>query len=287
LRFHFLALRRPLIAALLASLLFIDLAVPQRVNSAPERNIRFAGLTWGVGTGWSSPGPGYWSDSAASVDVDAQGRLHLKIRKINGVWHSAGIFSVLDAQYGVHRFYIEKTNPYLDQIHPKIVTGPFLYQVNCGDGCTSELDIEISRWGQLNPGFNAQYVAQPYTIPSNLHRFQFNLGGALSTHTIDWRASSVTYTSIAGHYAAPPHPSLVLQTWTYTGPNIPKESQHVRIIFDHWLNTDTNADNLVEDEIIVTNAELAGVCRPAVQLACGQSDTRANTAAGATHQIEK
>ena len=58
-----------------------------------------------------------------------------------------------------------------------------------------ELDIEMSRWGVPN-NENAQYVVQPYYIPTNIVRF--NAPAGVLTHAFRWEPGQVTFTTYAG-----------------------------------------------------------------------------------------
>jgi hypothetical protein len=75
---------------------------------ADTRIINFAEWQWLVKSGCGK-GPGHpvtgncWSDSEESVWLE-NGRLHLKLRKIDDTWHSAEVYTLACAQYGLHRF---------------------------------------------------------------------------------------------------------------------------------------------------------------------------------------
>ena len=58
-----------------------------------------------------------------------------------------------------------------------------------------ELDIEMSQWGVPN-NENAQYVVQPYYIPTNIVRF--NAPAGVLTHTFRWEPGQATFTTYAG-----------------------------------------------------------------------------------------
>jgi hypothetical protein len=70
------------------------------------------------------PGPNHFSDSHGSVWVDEQGALHLKIRKINGVWHSAEVILAESLGYGK---YVTWTTSRVDLIDRNAVFGIFTY----------------------------------------------------------------------------------------------------------------------------------------------------------------
>jgi len=137
--------------------------------------IEFAGYQWVVKSGYQrGPGPNYWSDSEQSVWVDENGWLHLKIRKENGIWTCAEVYTKEPTCYGLHHFY---TIGRLDNMDPNVVFAPFLYK----DDLT-EIDIEFSRWGEANSPSNAQYVVQPFDKSGNLERFWLALNDDITTH---------------------------------------------------------------------------------------------------------
>jgi hypothetical protein len=118
------------------------------------RIIKFAGRLWVVKSGdRRGPGPNCWSDSEQSVWVDENGWLHLRIRKENGRWYCAEVFTREYTCYGLHCFY---TIGRLDNLDPNVVFAPFLYKDD-----RTEIDIEFTRWGEPNSQSNGQYVVQP------------------------------------------------------------------------------------------------------------------------------
>jgi hypothetical protein len=100
-------------------------------------------------------GPNCWSDSEQSVWVDS-GQLHLKIREVNGTWYCAEVYTKACTQYGMHRFYVIKDDPLLDNLDKNVVAALFLYKDD-----QNEVGIEFAKWGVQDPDYNAQYVVQP------------------------------------------------------------------------------------------------------------------------------
>ena len=153
-----------------------------------ERRIEFAGRTWIVKSGGPrGPGNNLWSDSEESVSV-VGGQLHLKLRKIEGNWHSVEVYTEECTTYGKHRFFVVGR---LDELDRNVVAGLFLYAND-----EEEIDIEFSKWGIWNSPTNGQYVVQPYDVPGNRHPFGFALNGTHSSHTIDWQPESIRFKSI-------------------------------------------------------------------------------------------
>jgi hypothetical protein len=237
------------LAAFPALLLFTILSIainhrcsPVAPMTEPEdttRTIQFAGRTWyvkeGIGLG---PGNNNWSDDPQSVWVDDEGKLHLRIRKIDGRWYSAQVNAVDYTGYGLHRFFVETP---LDNFDEDVVVGLFLYRDD-----DHELDIEISRQGQP-PGANAKYAVQPYFHEGNRESFTLEWDGP-TTHEIEWFPGVVRFASIreSGH---------VIHQWSYRGDDIPDERHRLRIQINLWLAADTPARER-EVELVISDLEV-------------------------------
>lgn len=211
----------------------------------------FSGYDWTVknSVGRVGPGPNYFSDSTDNVWTDAQGRLHLKIARRGGRWYCAEVVSALSFGYGTYRFYLDGP---VDNLDPNVVLGLFTWS-DLPDFNHRELDIEFSRWGKAN-NLNAQYVVQPYTLPQNIVRFDEPPGVAQSTHSFQWRSSSVLFQSLRGHYATPPDPGFVIQQWTFDQPGVPQAGgENARV--NLWLFHGRRPMNGLPTEIIVNRFE--------------------------------
>ncbi|MEA1912717.1 MAG: hypothetical protein U9N06_02635 [candidate division WOR-3 bacterium] len=212
------------------------------------RTIQFADRKWRVKSGYWGPGDNYWSAGEKSVWVDTNGYLHLKIRNVSGTWYCAEVSTQTFTRYGIHRFYI---NAPLDSLDKNVIFAPFLYKND-----STEIDIEFSRWGEENPGFNSQYVVQPWNKKENLHRFLMELKGTHTSHYINWQSSSVKFKSIYGHYPEPPDSNCLLHQWLYKGNDIPHQSENLRIHINLWLMTGNPPSNGKEVEVVITDADL-------------------------------
>jgi hypothetical protein len=208
------------------------------------RTIEFAGYQWNVKSGISGPGPNYWSSSTQNVWVDGDGKLHLKIREQSGIWLCSEVYTEHFTSYGLHRFYIEGR---MDLYDRNVVAGLFLYKDS-----SNEIDIEFSKWGSSNPGFNSQYVVQPWDHQGNLERFLMNLNGTHSTHYINWQPYSIRFKSIHGHYDEPPNDDYLIHEWLYTGNDIPSEEEQLRVHLNLWLYQGIPPSDGEEVEIIFT-----------------------------------
>jgi hypothetical protein len=219
------------------------------------RTITWAGQQWYVKDGTWGPGPGpaqpnnWFSDSSQSVFVDSYGRLHLRVRYINGRWYTAEICSVNFAQYGVHRFFVETP---LNNLDANVVGGIFLYRFNSSNPSEPfEIDIEASRWGDPNRPHNVQYVVQPFNRNGrqicavdnlNMHCFVVSETGP-TTHYFNWQPASIEFVSMPGLRLQPPPAG---QTWTYTGSDNPSSDNNLRIHINLWLVCPTTNPNCTQ-----------------------------------------
>ncbi len=213
---------------------------------APSRRVlNFAGRDWWVKNGMNmGPGPNNFSDSEESVWVDTEGKLHLKIRQIGGVWHCAEVWTLESAGYGKYLFWLESRVDLYDQ---NVVAAPFLYADD-----SSEIDIEFSRWG--DPEYPCgSYTVQPYSILGNNHNFAVDLGGSYSSHSFLWQPDYVHFRSLHGHYEEPPHEGFVIEDWLYEGGSIPAESEDMKLHINLWLMSGLPPTNAQEAELIVSS----------------------------------
>ncbi len=196
------------------------LAVLSSCRGAPtEREkqcstIRFSGYDWFVkssGAGVWGPGPNAFSDSAENVEVDAQGRLHLRIQQREGKWTCAEVVSKRSFGYGTYHFDLDSPAGALD---PQTVLGLFTWS-DAPEYAHREIDVEISRWADPK-NENAQFVVQPHTEPGHLARFDLPPALAQSTHLFTWTRDRVLCRSLRGHRSEPAAPADLLFEHTFT-----------------------------------------------------------------------
>jgi hypothetical protein len=208
------------------------------------RILNFGGMEWYVRSGIGNPANNHWSDSQSSVWVDTENRLHLKIRKVNGIWHSAEIRSLHRTTYGTHRFYISSN---IEQLDKNVVGAVFIYKDD-----THEMDVEFSKWKQ-NVHPNTQYVVQP-ELSENMHRFQMNLSGNYTTHIIDWQEDKISYKSIYGHYLQQPDNHYLINRWIYQKKQLIDDGLY-RIHINLWLVDNLPPSDNKEAELIISSID--------------------------------
>ncbi len=217
------------------------------VSPAQARTIRFAGVDWYVKNGGPyGPGPNYWSDSEQSVWLDSLGRLHLTIRRENGVWYCSEVYTVQETAYGEHRFLIDG---WVDRMDRNMVLGLFVYATD-----TSEIDIEFSKWGDAAKQDVGSFTVQPYWKSGHQHTFECPLDSTPTTNFFDWQPGYVHFGSMRGHYyGAPPSDSYYFSRWIYTGEDIPSTSDHLHTHINFWLMNGNAPQDLSVSEIIISD----------------------------------
>jgi len=228
----------------------------EALSADPVRHIQFAGRSWTVKESDQpvGPGPNYFSAGEQSVWVDDAGALHLRLRNEGGVWKCAELYSDWIAAYGTYRFYIDGRPDLLD----RNVTGAcFLYATD-----EKEIDIEFARWSQEDPGFNAQYVVQPWYHPGNMHRFSMSLTGTYTTHSFTWQPGAVSFRSWHDHSVEPITPDHLIQEWTYSGPDVPAEQDNLRVHLNLWLYQGAAPSDGQEAELVIKAVDLPAAPTP-------------------------
>jgi hypothetical protein len=196
-----------------ASLILATFAALSVTRVAAAREVSFSGYTWTVRSSDGDevgPGPNVFSDAIENVWVDGAGRLHLRIVLREGAWTCAEVIARVSLGYGTYQVVYDTR---VDDLDPNVVLGLFTWS-DAPRQAHRELDVEFSRWGRAVAP-NAQYVVQPATIPSHLHRFAVASSGPTS-HAFRWRPGSVSFESLAGRGRG-----AVLQRWRFEGSEVP------------------------------------------------------------------
>ncbi|VVB56265.1 Uncharacterised protein [uncultured archaeon] len=202
------------------------------VSRRPDRIIDFSGRKWIVKYSAIPEGPGlnYFSDSDQSVFVDNQGQLHLKIIKAGDKWYSSEVILNESLGYGEYIFYLANR---ADQIDKNAVLGMFTWDTLAPSNNYREMDIELSKWGK-DVNDNSQFVVRPWTHPGNIFRFNANFTGNYSVHSFNWSSVNISFKSLRGWNISSLNISDKINSWTYTGSDIPppgKENARINL----WL----------------------------------------------------
>lgn len=213
---------------------FVKLTTPSldalQWNDFPTgRTVSFAGRTWRVkGSGYYGPGPNLFSAATDAVWVDANGHLHLTIKKVGANWYSTEVAVTEALGYGD---YVFTTRGRLDTLDPTTVLGLYVWEYGpCYDpgylwwNPHNETDIEFSRWG-VPGGPNGQFVTQPWDWGGNRHQFSMSFAtDEVTSHAFRWKPDRIEYRSWRGGPLAE-SPATTVVSWTYTGPHVPRPDQ--------------------------------------------------------------
>jgi hypothetical protein len=225
-------------------------------------SVNFSGRTWGIKVTGNAPsdqfdpGPNFWSSDPSVVNVAADG-LHLNIAKVNGNWQAAEVYLLRSLGYGT---YTVQIGSHLDNLDQNTVAAPlFIYA-----GPNQELDNEYSGTGGLIPSpYNAQFVAQPYTVPGNLAEYVQPSTGQF-TSQMEWRADHVTFTAWNGWSSVPAATDIIYQ-WTYTGAYIPPPGQE-RVHINLWLLNGSAPISGVGDSMVINSFTFQSGTAPGIIL---------------------
>ena len=161
-------------------------------SSSPPKLLHFSGYDWQVRDLMSYRSGSMTSFDPANAWTDKNGALHLRVAKNQGGWSCAEVQLTHSLGYGTYQFVVRDVS----HLEPSAVLTFFTWDAMVGtDENRQELDIELSRWG-VTHNENAQYVVQPYYIPTNIVRFSAPAG--VLTHAFRWEPGQVTFTTYAG-----------------------------------------------------------------------------------------
>ncbi len=171
----------------------VDGTGPAPVLPAP-RILKFSGYDWQTSTGpiFHAGSRNYFDP--ANVWTDANGALHLRISGSPGKWAAAEVKLTRSLGYGAYRFQVRDVS----HLEPSAVLTFITWDGVGTESTRRELDVELSRWGNLdNP--NVNYVVQPYYVPANIVAFRAPAGAY--THSFRWEPRQVTFSTVAGSRA--------------------------------------------------------------------------------------
>lgn len=177
----------------LAALLFAGAATG--VQAKPKQ-LSFAGLIWNIRPdSLSDPGPNHWSSSNAWVDDN--GRLHLKLSKVDGVWYAVELATVEHLGFGTYQFWLDTP---VNAYDPNVVFAMFNYPAKQGLDGTNEIDVEFGKWGVPDaPELDyVIYPSKPGPEPGG-YAFHVTDPSAENTQRFTWTSRTVDFQALAGH----------------------------------------------------------------------------------------
>jgi hypothetical protein len=153
----------------------------------PLKTLQFGGYPWEMRETSSDAGGSKNLYDPDNAWTDSRGFLHVRILKRDRGWSSAEVKLGRSLGYGSYMFVVEDVS----HLEPAVVFAMFTWD----DAAPREMDIEISRWGELADK-NGQFVIQPYLVPANTVRFNAPAGPL--TYWMDWQPDRVTFRTKKG-----------------------------------------------------------------------------------------
>jgi hypothetical protein len=175
----------------------VAIAVTKVEDPVAPKTIQFSGYEWTVRNTSSNRGGSSNPYDPTNAWTDENGFLHLRIAGEPGKRTCAEVSLTRSLGYGSYIFVVHDTS----HLEPAAVLSMFTWDDEAADQNHRELDIEITRWG--DPGSkNAQYVVQPYYLPTNVARFIAPPG--VLTHSFRWEPGKVTFKTFPGKNGSAP-----------------------------------------------------------------------------------
>jgi hypothetical protein len=171
------------------------MAVPGTAATGPvHRTLSFGGYEWIV-RGAPSDRGGRNQYDPDNAWTDDQGALHLRIAAAGDDWTCAEVALTRRMGYGTYVVTIHDVS----HLDPAAVFTLFTWDGPAVEQNHRELDLEISRWG--DPAVqNAQYVVQPYYVPTNVSGFEAPAG--VLTHSLTWEPGRASFRTVRGPSAS-------------------------------------------------------------------------------------
>ena len=187
--------------------------------------VLFSGHEWDVKSSATTvgPGPNYFSENLDDIYVDEYGYLHMHITQRGGRWYSTEIVSTDTMGYGTYKFTIQGDFVNMPE---NIVIGLFTWDNNTFyEQANSEIDVELSKWGDVDKENTLQYGIQPIAFSTFFPERVFNPVGTesyligVSTHVFHWTDTLVSFRSYAGEQELE---SQLIAQWEFDLDNPPR-----------------------------------------------------------------
>ena len=122
-----------------------------------------------------------------------------------------------------------------------------------------EIDIECSRWANVNNSSNSQFVVQPSTTKTKT-RYIVPSGITNSTHFFTWNTNGINFQSQRGSYSLNQNPTNVIASWTCTNglPRTGDENIHINL----WLDQGQPPTDGKEVEVIIKSFQFVPLASP-------------------------
>ena len=173
-----------------AGVVTIAIAKSEISGAAVSKTLFFSGYEWRIRDAPSDRGGGN-DYEPSNAWTDSNGALHLRIAKASGKWACAEVTLTRSFGYGTYSFVVRDTS----HLDAAAVFSMFTWDYAGADPNNREMDIEITRWGDLATE-NAQYVVKPFYVPENVSRFR--VPGGILTHSFRWEPGRVSFRTVRG-----------------------------------------------------------------------------------------
>lgn len=200
----------------------VAVAVTKGGSPAAPKTLHFSGYEWKVRDTSSNRGGQTNPYDPANAWTDASGFLHLRIAGAPGQWTCAEVRLTRSLGYGSYLFVVRETS----HLEPAAVLSMFTWDDQAADQNHRELDIEISRWGDP-VSKNAQYVVQPYYVPTNVARFIAPSG--VLTHSFRWEPGKVAFKTVRGSVTGGRSRDVAEHVFSTSVPSPGGESVHLTL----------------------------------------------------------
>lgn len=209
--------------------------------------LSFAGYTWTVTTSSAAQGPGPNVFTTGSAYVNADGFLHLKIKKntTTGKWECGEVTMLSSLGYGTYQWKVDGPISTLDK---NVVFGMFNYS---GNDYYDEMDIEYSKWGYATNNRVLNYTLYPATgstLDSVETTFPVTLTGTYTTQRFKRTSSAVTFKSLGGFHD---DDTNLYASKTWTSPPQSISTLSMPVMMNLWLFHGVAPSNGQNVEIII------------------------------------
>jgi hypothetical protein len=159
--------------------------------STISKTLNFSGYEWTVRSAASDRGGTTNVYDPANAWTDAGGALHLRIAQRAGQWTCAEARLARSLGYGSYLFVVREAS----HLEPAAVLSMFTWDDLGADQNHREIGIDLAHWGDP-ASKNAQYLIQPYYVPTNVTRFMAPSG--VLTHSFRWEPGRVAFRTTHG-----------------------------------------------------------------------------------------
>lgn len=180
--------------------------------------LHFSGYDWKVRTIASDRGGMNNLYDGDNAWTDKSGALHLRIRKKREKWSCAQMDVTRSLGYGTYIVSVRDTS----HLEPAAVLSLNTFDDWGGDQHYREIDVEISRWGDVASKNNAQFGIQPFYVPGNVAPFVAPAGTI--TYSMRWESGRASFKAVRGSSTQAGSPVVAEHVFTSGVPSAGQET---------------------------------------------------------------